>query len=251
MTSHRIRSGRSRRARSTPCRPFSAAERLELLEAEDGEQVAPHLGFVFDDQDLLHGEGNNGRRTVKVVPRPNVLSTVISPPCSSTQRFTITRPRPVPGRSPTFRPRWKARKSHSRSSAGMPMPWSRNWQTASVPSRRTANSTGLPGGEYLTALASRLVKMWRSRRSSASAAVASSARSSRIGQACLGRDGHFLDHAAAERGQVERRWLEVHAARLQSGRAAAPPPSARPSAACWPGWSRGVPGARRGASWSR
>ena len=52
--------------------------------------------------------------TVTAVPSPTLLSTLISPPCKLTQRFTITRPRPVPGR------RWKALKSHSRSASGIP-----------------------------------------------------------------------------------------------------------------------------------
>src|SRR5262249_47220468 len=43
-----------------------------------------------------------GSLTVTVVPSPDLLSTKILPSCRSTQRFTITSPRPVPGRSPTL-----------------------------------------------------------------------------------------------------------------------------------------------------
>lgn len=36
-----------------------------------------------------------GSLNVKVLPSPNALSTVISPPCSSTIHFTIDNPKPV------------------------------------------------------------------------------------------------------------------------------------------------------------
>jgi len=49
---------------------------------------------------------NAGRRTVKVVPWRSVLTKRICPPCNSTQRFTMVRPRPVPGTLPTLTPRW-------------------------------------------------------------------------------------------------------------------------------------------------
>src|SRR6516165_11038225 len=48
-----------------------------------------------------------GSLTVTTVPSPHLLSTLILPPCKFTQRLTITRPRPVPGRSWTLCPRWK------------------------------------------------------------------------------------------------------------------------------------------------
>src|SRR6516225_11679711 len=59
-----------------------------------------------------------GSLTVTTVPSPHLLSTLILPPCKSTQRLTITSPRPVPGRSWTLCPRWKGVKSHSRSASG-------------------------------------------------------------------------------------------------------------------------------------
>jgi hypothetical protein len=38
----------------------------------------------------------HGSVTVNVLPRPAVLSTATSPPCSIAIRFVSTRPRPVP-----------------------------------------------------------------------------------------------------------------------------------------------------------
>ena len=72
-----------------------------------------------------------GSLTVTTVPLPNLLSTLIFPPCKSTQRFTITRPRPVPGRSSTLCPRWNALKSHSRSASGIPI-LGRGWRKQSL-----------------------------------------------------------------------------------------------------------------------
>ena len=46
------------------------------------------------------------------------------PPWRSTQRLLMTRPRPVPGMSPTLLARWKASNSSGRSFSGMPMPLS-------------------------------------------------------------------------------------------------------------------------------
>src|SRR5262249_27456264 len=138
-------------------------ENGELLEAENGAEIAAHLGFVFDDQDF---HGQRGRWTVMVVPLFNLLSTSIFPPCSSMQRLTITRPRPVPGRSPTLRARWKALKSHWRSSSGMPMPRSSTRRTTCFAFCVTARRTAQPAGEYLTAFEIRFVRIWRRRRSS-------------------------------------------------------------------------------------
>src|SRR5204863_4863968 len=82
---------------------------LVLFIAKESGDVAPHLGFVLDDQDPFHNfVSKTGSLTVTVVPSPSLLTNWMFPPWSSTQRFTTSRPSPVPGRLPTLPPRWKA-----------------------------------------------------------------------------------------------------------------------------------------------
>ena len=59
----------------------------------------------------------DGSQTVKVVPWPAVLSTRIAPPCASTMRRAIGRPRPPPRRVEKF-----SSKMRGRSAAAMPQP---------------------------------------------------------------------------------------------------------------------------------
>ena len=67
-----------------------------------------------------------GSRTVKIVPRPGRLCTVMEPPCASAIHFVIASPRPVPGRSPVRERAGSARQNRSkmcgRSPGAMPIP---------------------------------------------------------------------------------------------------------------------------------
>jgi hypothetical protein len=78
---------------------------VAFFEEEDLEQLS-HAQFVVDHEDTAHdwasetasvpGRGAMGNSTVKVLPAPTVLVTLMRPPCSSTMRSTCARPRPVP-----------------------------------------------------------------------------------------------------------------------------------------------------------
>src|SRR5690606_8499871 len=46
------------------------------------------------------GSRDRGRLTVKTVPRPGRLCTVMEPPCASAIHLVIARPNPAPGRAP-------------------------------------------------------------------------------------------------------------------------------------------------------
>src|SRR5262249_51071714 len=86
-----------------------SGDRFVIVETEERGDVPAHLCFVFDNKNLFHSLlEKRGTLTVTVVPLPRWLSTETSPPCNSAQRFTRSRPRPVPGRLPTLLPRWKA-----------------------------------------------------------------------------------------------------------------------------------------------
>ena len=83
-----------------------------LWETENGNLKEPQVPYPADQMRTweisprVNSPKNDdfhiGSLTVTVVPSPDLLSTKILPPCRSTQCFTITRPRPVPGRSPTL-----------------------------------------------------------------------------------------------------------------------------------------------------
>ena len=90
---------------------FGGAD-AESLHLQNRLEATAHRGVVLDDQDVFHGiwvgtsgSEKTGSCAITVVPRPEWLWSVTLPPCTSTHRLTITRPRPVPGISPTFRPR--------------------------------------------------------------------------------------------------------------------------------------------------
>src|SRR4051812_30526753 len=77
-----------------------------LTKSKQGSDVPPHLRFIFNDQDFFHGSlQKTGSLTVTVVPSPILLCNCNSPPWRSAQRFTSSRPSPVPGRVPTLLPR--------------------------------------------------------------------------------------------------------------------------------------------------
>src|SRR5580704_6838676 len=84
---------------------LGAVHRLEEFIVKAGQQVADDLPIVLgvlDDQDALAHAASiisstwTGSTTRNVEPWPNTESTEIVPPCISTMRFEIARPRPVP-----------------------------------------------------------------------------------------------------------------------------------------------------------
>src|SRR5689334_10807139 len=94
--------------------PVFGRDGLVLFIPEKGGDVAPHLGLVLNDQNLLHRlVPKTGSLTHTFVPCPTLLSIRTLPWCSSTQRLTSSRPKPVPARLPTLPPRWKAVNSRS------------------------------------------------------------------------------------------------------------------------------------------
>src|SRR6516225_7950179 len=99
----RIKSGRWVSAIATPSR---SVHRFDQLVIEAGQQVADDLAIVLgvlDNEDALSHQAASiisstwtGSTTRNVEPSPNIESTEIVPPCSSTMRFEIARPSPVP-----------------------------------------------------------------------------------------------------------------------------------------------------------
>ncbi len=87
------------------------------LDLQHQHDVVADAGLVLDDEDFLCGlvghqctptgclTVRKGSITVNRVPEPTALDRLISPPWSSTDFFTIARPRPVPGRFSTFEAR--------------------------------------------------------------------------------------------------------------------------------------------------
>ena len=68
----------------------------------------------------------------------------------------IARPRPKPPSAPGWLPRRKRSKTSSRSSSGMPGPWSSTAMTGVAPLRPTVTTTGSAGGENRRALSTRI-----------------------------------------------------------------------------------------------
>src|ERR1019366_4927051 len=99
-----------------------------------------------------------GSEMETVVPRPGVVSTRIAPPCSSTIRWTIARPSPVPpGKL------WaKGVKRRSRSSAVIPWPSSANDTLQWFPRRCAETVSVPPPGIAASALRATFQKIWRS-----------------------------------------------------------------------------------------
>src|SRR5262249_50813284 len=77
---------------------------LDQLEAGTGEEIAqdaPVVLGILDHQDAFHcgclcSVTRTGTRMRNVEPVPRTESTVIVPPCISTKRRAMARPRPVP-----------------------------------------------------------------------------------------------------------------------------------------------------------
>ena len=102
------RSGDSREARRKAGRSVGGFERREDVRRESaalGHLVPIRARPLADRSRLLAiGSGAAARArsprlsvTVKVLPNPSSLSTVIAPPCSTTSSFASARPIPVPG----------------------------------------------------------------------------------------------------------------------------------------------------------
>src|SRR5436190_24215185 len=101
---------------------------------------------------------NTGRRIAKHAPAPSLLSHVISPPILVTKSFATAKPYPVAGSPPVGceakrAPLWN---SFFWSESLIPGPSCRTLQNTAVLSEATSTRTAFPGGEYLTALESRL-----------------------------------------------------------------------------------------------
>ena len=115
-------------------------------------------------------DGGAGTQKRKVLPSPGTLSTVISPPISSTSWREIARPRPVPPRrrvaaESTWVKRWK---SCRLAASGMPTPVSRTATRSRPPSAgsKPRLASTLPASVNLTALPTRLISTCRSRAAS-------------------------------------------------------------------------------------
>src|SRR5262245_18893200 len=138
--------------------------------------VADHLArglLVVDYHDVLSLGHVTGNVILKAAPCPGpALSTVTRPPCRSTMRLTIERPRPVEV-SPAVgfaESRWKRPNSREMSSGDRPAPWSLTWTSILSPSRATKSSMAPPIGLYLIALLTRLSMASRMRSESHMAA---------------------------------------------------------------------------------
>lgn len=99
----------------------------------------------------------NGRRTVKVVPRPSTLSAVMVPPCRSTSSLTKANPMPLPSweRERAFSMRWNRSNNRGTSAAGTPTPVSATVTTAHELSADTRTAMD-PSKVNFRALLSRL-----------------------------------------------------------------------------------------------
>ncbi len=122
-----------------------------------------------------------GRYSVKVLPRPGVLSTVTAPPSRWAISRVMDRPSPVPPYLRLVVPSacWNAPKIVSSCCSGMPMPVSLTRKATTAPPRWTSagisestagsmRSCTLPRSVNFTALDSRLRSTCRSRESSVS-----------------------------------------------------------------------------------
>src|SRR6516225_2251673 len=140
-------------------------------------QIVPHHVarglLVIHHDDVLRLGHVTGNTILNVAPFPGpALSTVICPPCRSTIRLTIERPRPVEV-SPAVgfaESRWKRPNNREMSSGDRPAPWSLTCTSIPPSSCATKRSMAPPIGLYLTALLTRLSIASRMRSASQMAA---------------------------------------------------------------------------------
>src|SRR6266516_3539491 len=132
------------------------------VEAMHAQIVSDHFAgglFVVHHDDVLRWGHVTGNVILNVAPFPGpALSTSIRPPCRSTIRLTIERPRPVEV-SPAVgfaERRWKRPNSREMSSGDRPAPWSLTCTSIPPSSCVTKRSMAPPIGLYLTALLTRL-----------------------------------------------------------------------------------------------
>src|SRR4029453_19615343 len=115
--------------------------------------------FVVHYDDVLRWGHVIGNVILNIAPFPGpALSTSIRPPCRSTIRLTIERPRPVEV-SPAVglaESRWKRPNSREISSGERPAPWSLTCTIIPPSACVTKRSMAPPSGLYLTALLTRL-----------------------------------------------------------------------------------------------
>src|SRR5580692_4527479 len=153
---------------------------FDEVEADAGQEVAQNLPvfhLIFHHQNpLAHGAFSavcpsppafTGSLMVKVEPLPSSESTWMRPPCSSTMRLEIARPKPVPPfcRVEVLSTCWNSSKIFTWSSAAMPGPESRT-ATLNAPFAAEASIATSPLSVNLIALPTRLSSTCASRRSS-------------------------------------------------------------------------------------
>src|SRR5262249_23479178 len=130
------------------------------------QQIAedmPIVQLIFDHQDALFRHGAAcfatmiGRVNEKVDPRPGFDSTQIRPPCISTIRLAIDRPRPVPPLVlvDELSACWNSTKILAWSAAAMPGPVSCT-ATVNEPSAAEALTATSPASVNLMALPTKL-----------------------------------------------------------------------------------------------
>ena len=176
-----------------------------------------------------------GRSTTNVAPPPGVwrdADLAVGAPPRSRPRW----PGPGPCRRPC-RARGRGRRGRTARTPGgpcsgsMPGPWSRTCDLGAgrAPRRPTAISIGVPAGVWLTALPTRLVSTWRSRRSSPCTTVgASVAVEPEHGDRPVGVEGAgVLGRVGGEHGQVDGRRAASgrwSSSRASSSRSSTSPP---------------------------
>ena len=156
------------------------------------------------------GAGFSGRRSVKLLPSPTRLVTVMSPCIRRARLREISRPRPVPGwrRERELSPCTKRVNRLPSVASSMPMPVSttansNSWSPLCPPGRSRTSSTTAPRSLNLMALDSRLNRICLSRVGSAStrsgtAGSASKCRARALALAC------GLIRASTSRSSVRR-----------------------------------------------
>src|SRR5262249_49214775 len=170
---HEDEIGALRRRHPHPVLPGLRLDQLEAGLGQEEAQDAPVLLVVLHDQDPLAHAGATWRSTRtgsvnrKVEPRPSADSTQIRPPCISTMRFAIARPRPVP---PFFRAVelsacWNSSKILTWSASEIPGPVSAT-ETTKWPSEAVPPTRPSPASVNLMALPTRFRSTWAIRRES-------------------------------------------------------------------------------------